>query len=462
MRNIVQLTICIFVFGILLFFLPDSLEWQVKVTLSILIFGILLWIIEPIPLGMTALVVMLLLLIFNVVPMQTVLVGFASPAIFLIIAGIFIGHATNETPLIQRITYWMLIRWGKTVWGFFFTLTIFMQIQALFIPATGVRVALMIPLVVKLLEAFPKDERLNKLLLVGTAYAGNISGTAILTAAIGNVLTIEILSVYLGYRLSYVEWFIYAFPIWILMMLIIPIILWKCYRPETQSTEVLQERIKKEYDNYGPLSKNEKKCIWILSVTILLWSTEPLHGLHPFIPALLAVFMMTFPRYGVAKWEKIMHINYDFVLIVGVTLSLGYTLIESGTIDWLSTATKNDTLISLFSIPWLAILIAVIFTHLFHLVVTNVATAIITLLPLMIGLSQTAGIDPVVISLAVSISTLYGFLLVVETMPNVLVHSTGLIHQKDFILPGIWATLAGIVVTLFVAYTWWPLLGFRP
>lgn len=462
MRNIVKLTICILVFGSLLLFLSDSFDWQVKITLSILIFGILLWVIEPIPVGMTALVVILLLLIFNAVPMQTVLAGFASPAIFLIIAGIFIGQATNQTLLIQRITYWMLLRWGKTVWGFFFTITIFMQIQALFIPATAVRVALMIPLVLMLLEAFPKDEHLKKLLLIGTAYAGNISGTAILTAAIGNVLTIEILSVYLGYRLSYVEWFIYAFPIWILMMIIIPVILWLCYRPETKSTKVLQERIQKEYDNYGPLSKNEKKCIWILSLTILLWSTEPLHGLHPFIPALLAVLMLTFPRFGVAKWEKIMHINYDLILVVGVTLSLGYTLIESGTIDWVSDALTNDTLISLFSIPWLAILIAVIFTHIFHLGVTNVATAIITLLPLMIGLSQTAGIDPVVISLAVSISTLYGFLLVVETMPNVIVYGTGLINQKDFLVPGIWATLASIVVTLLVAYTWWPLLGFWP
>src|SRR5699024_450479 len=70
---------------------------------------------------------------------------------------------------------------------------------------------------------------------------------------------------------------------------------------------------------------------------------------------------------------------------------------------------------------------------------------------------------PTVMSAASPVSLLLGFLLVVETMPNVAVRSTGRVSQKDFLWPGMWATPANVVIMTLVAYTYWdgPVSGRR-
>lgn len=122
----------------------------------------------------------------------------------------------------------------------------------------------------------------------------------------------------------------------------------------------------------------------------------------------------------------------------------------------------SDIVQQAFGNPWLALCLVVIISQIYHLGVTNVSTAVVTLLPVLIGLSLEVGIDPVIIAFASAVTLLFGYIFVVETMPNVVVHSTGLVKQRDFYLPGILATIATSAITLLVAYTWWHWLGFWP
>lgn len=452
------------VFISLLFFMPGNIEWSAKVGISVMVYGILLWALEPVPLGMTSVLTIVLLLLFKGTTIDVALSGFASSAVFLIIAGMMMAKAVNSTPLMERITYALLAKWGKSSRGIFMGMFLLMQIQAFFIPATAVRAQLVTPVVLSILKVVGAGPRSNftKLMLVGTAYAGNISGTAILTAAIGNILTIEILQLYLGVTLSYFDWFLYALPIWLLLIIVIPAVLWFSYPPEPYSFEKLQKEMLEKSKKMRTLSKVEKRSIVILTLTVLLWMTQPLHGYHPTIPALLAVVLFAFPRIGVVDWKKVVDVNFDLVLLVGATLSLGFVLIDSGAIDLLAGVVTSDIVQHAFGNPWLALCLVVIISQIYHLGVTNVSTAVVTLLPVLIGLSLEVGIDPVVIAFASAVTLLFGYILVVETMPNVVVHSTGLVKQRDFYLPGILATIATSAITLLVAYTWWRWLGFWP
>ncbi|MBR3120608.1 MAG: anion permease, partial [Oceanobacillus sp.] len=183
--NIVSFLFSTVIFLGLLFLLPEDIDWSAKATISIMVYGLLLWAFESLPLGMTSVLVLVLLLFLHTVSVDVVLSGFASPAVFLIIAGMMIAKGVNETPLMNRVTYWMLQKWGSSAKGIFIGIFLLMQIQAFFIPATAVRASLMVPVVVSILKSVgaQKGSNFSKLMLIGTAYAGNISGTAILTAA---------------------------------------------------------------------------------------------------------------------------------------------------------------------------------------------------------------------------------------------------------------------------------------
>lgn len=82
----------------LLLFLPADISWSAKATISIMAYGVLLWAFESLPLGMTSIFMMVLLLLLQAVPIDIVLSGFGSPAVFLIVAGMMIAKCVNETP----------------------------------------------------------------------------------------------------------------------------------------------------------------------------------------------------------------------------------------------------------------------------------------------------------------------------------------------------------------------------
>ena len=46
------------------------------------------------------------------------------------------------------------------------------------------------------------------MIMLGVAYGGNISGTAVMTAAIGNILTVELFNRFAGINITYFQWFL--------------------------------------------------------------------------------------------------------------------------------------------------------------------------------------------------------------------------------------------------------------
>lgn len=87
------------------------------------------------------------------------------------------------------------------------------------------------------------------------------------------------------------------------------------------------------------------------------------------------------------------------------------------------------------------------------------STAVITLLPIVLSIATVANFDPLFISMVVGVTCLFGFILAVESMPNLLIHSTGAVTQKDFILPGFYLTIISSVITVIIALTWWQWVG---
>lgn len=457
------LAMAMLVFIMLVLFLPDSFSHPAKLMTAIISFGIILWAFEPIPLGVTGLIVLLLMLLLEVADSTVIFSGFASPAIYLIVGGMMLAQSVNETTLIKRVTYKMLKKWGGTTKGLVGSLVISQQIQAFFIPTTAVRSTLTIPIATminKTLDARP-ESNLRKLIMLSVAFGGNISGTAIMTAAIGNVLTVELLERYAGIKITYFQWFYYTFPIWLLLIPSIWILLLKMFPlpKEQQSFPEIRTEMDARLEELGPVNNREIRCLLILLLTVGLWVSEPLHGLHPSIPALIGVVFMTLPGIGCATWENIVKINYNTILLLSVTLSMGYAFVDSGAADTISEYLSVDLFLGIVQNPLMAVVFIVVLTQIFHKLISNVSTAVVVLIPIIISLANNAEVNPLAMGFTAGLTSLYGFMLVVETMPNLLVHSTRLISQKDFLKPGFYATLITMAVTILVAMTWWRWIG---
>lgn len=462
-KQLASIIAAIIVFISLYFGLPEDFTYAPRVMTALVCFAIVLWAFEPIPLGATGLIVLVLMLVFRVADTSVTLSGFASPAIFLIIGGTMIVIATNETPLIRRMTYNMLAKFGSTSKGLVWSLLIILQIQAIFIPAVAVRTTLMIPItsmIAKTVGARP-GSNLQRILFLTLAFGGTVSGVAIMTAAVSNVLTVEILNRYANINVTYFEWFLYTFPIWFLMIPTVGFLLLKMYPVPTgqQHHPKIKQEMKQKIEELGPITNAEKRASFILLLTVGLWLTEPFHGMHPSISALIGAALMALPVIGCGTWKKMVQMNYDTILLLSVTLSVGYVFVDSGATDLISNYVSTEGFLKLLQHPVLGLFIIIFLTQIFHKMISNVSTAVITLLPIVLSIATVANFDPLFISMVVGVTCLFGFILAVESMPNLLIHSTGAVTQKDFILPGFYLTIISSVITVIIALTWWQWVG---
>lgn len=461
-------TLCsIAIFIAIVLLLPDTFTYSARMMTAIVCFGVFLWALEPIPIGLTALIVLLLMLFFNVVDISVAFSGFSSPAIYLIVGGMMLAKAVNETNLIRRVTYFVLKRWGHSAKGLLGSIIIISQIKAFFIPATAVRTTLMLPtieMIIDIVDAKP-NSHLRKLLMLGVAYAGNISGTAVMTAAIGNILTVELLNKYANIKVTYFQWFLYTFPLWVLLIPAIWILLLKLFPLDVEEREFPQLRkiMGEKLTKLGKMDKQEIHTLTILSLIVLLWLTETYHGLSPTVVVILGVVLLALPKIGNgASWEQIVSVNYNTVILLSVTLSIGFSLIESGAVEAISYHLSQDYLLALIQNPVIAVIVAIVLTQIIHKFISNVSTAVVTIVPIFITLSINAGINPLLLGFTAGLTSLYGFVFAVETMPNLIVHSSGMIAQKDFFRAGFYATIVTTILTIFVAITWWKIIGIMP
>jgi sodium-dependent dicarboxylate transporter 2/3/5 len=445
------------------FGLPASFDGGPRAMIAIVCGSIILWILEVIPLGMTAILIMVLMLLLKPVPVDIVYKGFSSSAIFLIIGGMMLAKAVNETGVAKRVTYHILGKWGGNAKGLLGSILIIPQVQSFFIPAAAVRTSLLLPVALNVLDTIKakRNSGLRYMILLAVAFGGTISGTAVLTAAIGNIITVALVNDLLNVQITYVEWFLYSLPLWLLTIPGAWFILLKCFPLKEGERDFPQIKpdMKEKIEELGPLTINEKKCLISLSITVLLWMTEPLHGLDPSIPALLCVIFMTMPGLGCVKWSTVVNINFDTVILLGATLSMGYAMNESGAAAKIGELLATPWVLALMQDPISGLIFIILVTQLIHLLIANVSTAVVTLIPIYIGIANQAGLDPLVICVAAGLTCLHGFILVVENMTSVVVHSTGQISQKEFIIPGLFITIFSTVVTLLMAFTWWRWLG---
>lgn len=463
MRKVVSVFITVAIALLLYVGLPDTFSQSGRLMIMIVCVGVILWTLEPFPMGLTAFLILIMMLLFNIADSEILFSGFASPATHLVIAGMMIARAVNETALVKRVSYFILKKWGGKIKGLLGSLIIVQQIQALFIPSSAVRATLMLSIssmILKSVEA-KKGSNLSKMIMFGIAFGGNISGTAVMTAAVGNILTVELLQRFAGIEITYFQWFLYTFPLWLILIPALWILLLKIYPipKEEQSFLKIKNDMEVKLDELGSMSNREWRCLIILLFIVGLWMSQPLHGLHPSVPALIGAVVMTLPWIGCATWENVVKINFNTILLLSVTLSMGYALVDSGAIETLTNYLSVDWFLTMLNYPLATVIIVSILTQLFHKMLSNVPAAVVTLIPIVISLAENTGINPLGITFTAGLTCLYGFFLVVETMPNLIVHSSGLISQRDFFKPGFYATVMTTLATVLVASTWWRFLG---
>ena len=90
-------------------------------------------------------------------------------------------------------------------------------------------------------------------------------------------------------------------------------------------------------------------------------------------------------------------------------------------------------------------------------IMSNVALTVI-FVPVVIGISQTLDMNPVYLTLPVTLAASYAFMMPISTPPNAIVFSSGMIRMKEMIRAGLVLNLIAIALLVLLSQTLLPLV----
>jgi solute carrier family 13 (sodium-dependent dicarboxylate transporter), member 2/3/5 len=417
--------------------------------LFLLCFSVGLWLTEAIPPFAVGLFIIAYLAftlgseLFATTPqnVEIYLNTFSSSVIWLMMGGFFLASAMTKTRLDADLIRVTMKVCGADPKRILFGLMMVTMVFSMLISntaTTAMVIAALMPLLVKL----GKQSAVAKGLVLGIPIAATTGGMGTIIGSPPNAIAVGALGA-AGHSLDFITWMYYGLPITLFLTWLSWWVLVKRFMTKTEPLSV---------DDSAPAGAaitrefraKRLTVTAILSVTLALWLTSPIH--HLGAAAVSAIPLVFLPMSRILKGEDIRAIGWDTLILVAGGLALGTALQQTGLLGIYA-----GRLASLQVPNMVFYLVLAYATMLFSNVMSNTATSTV-LIPL--GMAILPG-NSMEVCMIVGLSASTALFLPVSTPPNAIAYSTGLIEQKDFRLGGLLMGLLGPVLII----SWVLLIG---
>lgn len=250
---------------------------------GVVVGALALWATGVLPEPVTAIAFFLACILLGVAAPDVAFSGFASSAFWLVFGGLLIGMSVKRTGLGERLARALVGRIGGSYLALLAGVALVTILLAFLMPSSMGRVVLLIPVVLSLADrlGYGPGSRGRIGLILLTGMMGFNPPTAILPAVVPNMVMLGAADTLYGVSFQYFPWLVAHLPVggFVKSLLIIGVC-WGLFRQEPSSPP--------DEEHPGPLSAQEWRLAVILGLTLLLWSTDSLHGISPAWVALTA------------------------------------------------------------------------------------------------------------------------------------------------------------------------------
>lgn len=419
--------------------------------LAIFLLAIVFWVTEAIPLFATATVIILLevLLISQgaILPVgedapsaASVFAAFGNPVIILFLGGFLIANGAAKYGLDHNLAAVLIKPFARSGRLLVMGIMIVTALLSQFMSNTATTAA-MFAVAMPIMAALPTAKARTAVALA-IPLAANIGGMGSPVGTPPNAIAVGSLSAQ-GIQISFVKWMMMAAPFWIPLMLLTWFILTRSI-PKNTPVEL---DLKADFDR----STNAKIFYAVAGLTILLWMTEPIHGISSntvgFVPVVLLLSLR------VMSGKDIQLLDWPVLWLVAGGIALGDGIGATGLDQWI-----------LGSFDWTAmggqtvIVVLVFVTLALGNVISNSAIANLVV-PLSISFASVIGIHPAAVAVLLAFAASLGISMPISTPPNAIAYSTGHVSLKDMAVVGVTLGVIGAVVLSFAMPWLWRVTG---
>ena len=443
--------------GAVVFVLPlvlgvPGLEPAGERMLAIFLLAIVLWVTEAIPLVATALAVVLLQVLLlseqavvaidDPMVAADVFAALADPVIVLFLGGFLIADGAAKYGLDRNLAAVLLrpfLAGGarRTVLG----LMLITALLSMFVSNTATT-ATMFAVLVPVLASLPPGSARTGLALA-IPVAANIGGIGTPVGTPPNAIALGQLAAR-GEQVSFLGWMLLAVP----LLVVVLIGAWwlLTYRFIPSDTPI-------ELDLSARFNKTPAALTFsaVAGLTVLLWLTEPLHGVSSstvgFLPGVLLLAT------GVMGSRDLQSLPWHVLWLVAGGIALGSGIGASGLDAWLLELVAWDRLGATLLVALL------VFAGLAFSTVISSSAAANLLIPLALGVATGVGVDATLVGVTVALGCALAMSLPISTPPNAIAYATGEVSQSDMATTGIVIGAVGGILLAFAMPPLWSVLG---
>ncbi len=425
--------------------------------IAIFVMAALFWILEPIPIYATSILIIALELILvsdaalapfragdpaelgPLLSYQKIMATFASPIIILFLGGFFLAMAATKFRLDLNLARVLLRPFGTKPERVIMGLMGITAIFSMFMSNTATT-AMMLSILMPILQVLDPKDRGRIALALCIPVAANIGGMGTPIGTPPNAIALKYLTG--ADAIAFSEWMAFAVPFAILLLFFGWWLLLRLF--PFQSTHI-------ELDIKGRFQQNPKAYIIYVTfaVTILLWLTDFVHGMNAYVVAIIpvAVFLAT----NIITKEDLKRLSWDVLWLVSGGIALGVGLEDSGLADHLVSSVPFDVLPPVIIILLAAVLAAVMANFMSNTATANLLLPIVGALGVSLDSLQGIG-GATVLILGTALASSMGMALPISTPPNALAHASGEISTGQMAKVGIITGFIGLLMIFGLLY----------
>jgi len=439
-----------------------------KVMIAILVLAALFWGTGAIPIGITALLVGVLMYLFQVFPPDLVAKAYAKDAVVFIMGVLAMSAGIAKTGLDRRIGL-LLLGTSRSLGAYLFLFLPMLAITAAFLSEHAL-VAFIVPVLMMVYMASTRaagltgDRALGVMLILSLNFAANQGGPGSPAAGGRNAVMISILTDY-GVAPSFGQWVMYGLPFVPVMALVIATYFYLTFRKKVKTKDLdVAAIVRREAEKIGPMTWQEYVTAGVLGLVIVLWiaasGTLGMGG-----PVMLGIVLLAAAK--IITWRDINRISWDVVALYAGACAMGVGLANTGAALWMADAFVS--ILPNFMRAGEGLCIAVsMFTGVLTNFMSDGAT-VSAIGPVAVPMAQVSGTHPWAVGFATAFASSFANCLVIGTPNNAIAYSlardldTGeqLVTLGDFMRHGVVVTLlAFLVLWGWAIFGYWQWIGF--
>ena len=440
-------------FAVLLSPAPDGLTPEGQRALAVMALAVVLWATEVVPIALTGLGCVVLLVLVNVVPdVVQAFYGFSQPVSYFLIGILSLGLAVHKSGLAERIAVHLVRLASGNPKSLYFQMLVSFAVLAYALPSASTRGAIMVYIYEQALDHWqvPAGSTLHKAIMLAMGSLNRLASTALLAGGITPVVASSLLGDF-----SWGRWFVLmALPFYALLVFG-GLALFLLYRSGFTAAPASTGALLK----LGPITSAEKKAAAIAAGTALLWFTDFAHGLHPAMPALIAMCAILMPGMGLLSWRDVeQELGWSVFIVVATSLSLAQALVATGAASWFA-----ETLVSgadmLHDSPLVLLLALCVAAALVRAMMPNIAGYLAFLAPVVLAAAGPLGLNPLLCGLAIVVvgdSVVY---YPASATASVIIFQRANLPGPEVFRFGVVMTVVTMAVLFAVVLPYWKLIG---